>query len=296
MEVSYAIAKNKIEMWKIMENPELILHLEDLGLEYLPPLPENVKYLRCSNNKLKQLDNLPNGILRVWCEGNNLIDVSGLPETLQYINLSYNYELTTVDTLPDNIHTLIMRDCCNIEVIKKFPNNCRHILLNNVDRLCVIESIPPKLRILHIHESWIKTLPQLPSTLTVFECTFSKLDNLPQFPVGIKYIHCHCVSINTQSTKIPDGVLYLHIHTHQHVFNSIMVHQYYKKLKQLPVHYQKICNGFFLEKYYYNHTLYNEYKEFVAQLPKSIIEFKSEYYDFSFNKNPYWNYGNTKIR
>ena len=39
-------------------------------------------------------------------------------------------------------------------------------------------------------------------------------------------------------------------------------------------------------------TLYNEYKHFVAKLPKSIIQFKSDYYEFAFNKKPYWNYSN----
>lgn len=286
----YDIAKNRIEMWKLFENPEVTLDLDELQFDRLPPIPENVRYLRCGNNRLTKLEHLPRGLQKIWCHGNKLQDIIGLPNTLQYINLTCNYELESIDDLPDSIHTIELCECSNILVINRFPKNCRNIWIDSVDNLYHINSFPPNLRKLHIHETRIQNLPTLPSTLRIFECTHSRLINLPIFPTGIRYIHCDCSSIDNYLQQIPEGVYYLNISVRNHTINCIMCTQYQYKLEHLPTYIQKICNDYSIHTYVYDETLYNKYKQFILNLPKSIIVFESDYNELSFHKQPDWTF------
>ena len=69
--------------------PELPLYLRRLlcfncNLKELPNLSEfiNIKYLDCSRNNLKELNNLPINLCKLDCSFNELINLDNLPKKL----------------------------------------------------------------------------------------------------------------------------------------------------------------------------------------------------------------------
>jgi len=101
-------AKEIIELWKKKKDTSYPLDLTGLKLTHLPSLPENLKGLYCSYNKLKDLPDLPSGLLILLCDNNELIALPDhLPNSITTLECNKNH-LTYLPLLPDNLHDL---DC-----------------------------------------------------------------------------------------------------------------------------------------------------------------------------------------
>jgi Leucine-rich repeat (LRR) protein len=63
-------AKLRIQQWIEKSDINIKLDLENLELTELPKLPDNLKYLTCSNNKLSSLPKLPTNLEFLNCSSN----------------------------------------------------------------------------------------------------------------------------------------------------------------------------------------------------------------------------------
>jgi len=108
------IAKEIIRNWT-----SDALDLSNLGLTELPTLPEGLRILYCSNNRLDKLpDTLPNSIRLINCSYNQLTTLpETLPASLVYLSCSYNRLTHLPDTLPKGLLELY----CNNNQITKMP-------------------------------------------------------------------------------------------------------------------------------------------------------------------------------
>jgi len=118
------IANEIIRNWK-----SDALDLSNLGLTELPTLPEGLRILYCSNNRLDKLpDTLPSSIRLINCSYNQLTALpETLPTSLQFLNCSYNYLLRLPDPLPEGLLELY----CNnnqITTVPELPPNLTELV------------------------------------------------------------------------------------------------------------------------------------------------------------------------
>jgi len=75
------------------------------NLSSLPILPENLKELYCSYNKLTSLSILPENLEKLYCGNNNLTSLPFLPKNLKTLGCYCN-NLTSLPILPEKLQLL----------------------------------------------------------------------------------------------------------------------------------------------------------------------------------------------
>lgn len=85
-------------------------------LKELPKLPNALEVLICNNNELTELPIMPFNLKTLYCTRNNLLQLPELPDQLTVLWCQFN-KLKYLPKLPPELYTLIC-DCNNLE---KFP-------------------------------------------------------------------------------------------------------------------------------------------------------------------------------
>jgi hypothetical protein len=169
-----------IDQWLKLNNNQLWLSISSLGLETLPPIPDNCLFLDCSDNKLTKLPNLFN-CQNLNCINNQLVGLPELPNCT-YLNCSNN-KLVTLPDLPN---------CTALY--------CTH---NNLVKLPDL----PVCQLLKCSHNKLQTLPDLPKCDTLY-CDSNKLTVLPELLECDRLI----VAFNqlTSLPRLKDGCLLDH--------------------------------------------------------------------------------------
>ena len=123
-----SIAMQRVALWAAGRRGDTELNLWSLNLVVLPPLPPDLKVLRCPANCLRFLGTLPAGLTKLDCSSNAITDLGTLPAGLCYLNCSNNplgtsqlplqlthlycahIGLTAIEGLPDSLLLLSCRD------------------------------------------------------------------------------------------------------------------------------------------------------------------------------------------
>ena len=129
-------------------------------------LPNSLKGLDCSDNKLTFLPNLPDSLQNLYCFNNKLMSLPNLPDSLQILNCHAN-KLTLLPNLPNSLKTL----CC--------PNN----------KLISLPNLPDLLQKLLCYNNKLISLPNLPNSLEFINfgnININKLEYNPDYK-NIKY-------------------------------------------------------------------------------------------------------------
>ena len=184
--MTYAAALRRIRSWKKARNPRKWLNLSYLNLTELPPLPSNLRKLKCYRNSLTTLEGLPKGLKQIWCNSNKFENLKGLPDGLLFISCSDNENLNSIEDIPDSVRSIRLGDCKELTTITLLPNDLEYLEIWSMGALSKIEEFPSKLKGLDIsetHSLWtFKTLPAFPEslqTISIFMTTINKLPDLP---------------------------------------------------------------------------------------------------------------------
>jgi Leucine-rich repeat (LRR) protein len=92
-------------------------------IKRLDDLPIGLEVLICENNPIKSLNNLPRGLKYLCCDGSDLTELLNLPPDLRYLDISNNF-LETIE-LPQYIETLhinMIHDGYNVKILEDIPN------------------------------------------------------------------------------------------------------------------------------------------------------------------------------
>ena len=84
-----------------------IMNCNNIGVIHIEYIPDHIKNLYCSDNKLTSLPKLPDGLIRLNCYSNNLTSLPKLPDGLKHLYCDFN-KLTKLPKLPDR---LLYLDC-----------------------------------------------------------------------------------------------------------------------------------------------------------------------------------------
>ena len=206
------IAFERIAAWKAENHPEKWLDLRELNLKYLPPIPETVLWLNCGENALTELLRLPKGLKKLHCYGNKLQNLLNLPKGLEELECGGNYNITSLEGLPDSIKQLDLTYCDGLKTITHLPLKLRKLIFNNARYLTEIQYLPPSIKFLKITDSSLRRLPEsLPESLRHIYFRHTEIESFPRLPNGLRVFYS-LFDINYPSIpNLPEGLLVLSI-------------------------------------------------------------------------------------
>lgn len=155
-----------------------ILYADNLGLTQLPPLPFDLKELRCSSNRLKTLPALPPTLKCLSCSNNLLKSLPNLPCSLKELNCS------------DNL----------IKELPALPTSLVNLRVSNNSLSGLNACLPPSLEYLDCSHNRLLTLPQLPDSLKTLIC----YKNLLQFLPCLKNVEILCGEGNNWNPRFQE--------------------------------------------------------------------------------------------
>jgi hypothetical protein len=201
--MTYAAALHRIRSWKKAKNPRKWLNLSYLNLTELPPLPYNLRRLKCYMNSLTTLEGLPKGLKQIWCNSNTLENLKGLPDGLLFISCSDNENLNSIEDIPDSVRSIRLSDCSDISTIESLPRDLEHLYIWSMGGLSKIKEFPLKLKELYIsetHSLWtFKTLPAFPESLQSIHIFMTTINKLPVLPNSLKSLYL----VDNYITELP---------------------------------------------------------------------------------------------
>ena len=143
--------------------PELqSIHLGNLPITKLPPLPTNLRSLWCTNTLITELSPLPRNLTTLCYSGALIRELPPLPSGLTDLYCRG----TAISSLPPLPPTLTLLSCQNTQISK-------------------LPSLPTGLHYLFCSNNTISNLPELPSTLKALDCENTRISVLPELPPSI---------------------------------------------------------------------------------------------------------------
>jgi hypothetical protein len=178
-------AKARVRKWKADSGTVAAhLRLNHIGLTQLPPLPDSVHSLACSNNKLTTLGpTLPPQLFRLCCDNNLLTALPPLPPTLRILDCSGNTLLRAI--LPAGLTYLY---ACGLRALPPLPAGLYKLQCTNVRRW---PPLPDGLRILNVigSHAFCTRPPVLPPKLEELYVDCASWWELPTLPATLAYLH-----------------------------------------------------------------------------------------------------------
>uniref|UniRef100_A0A6C0HLY0 Uncharacterized protein n=1 Tax=viral metagenome TaxID=1070528 RepID=A0A6C0HLY0_9ZZZZ len=199
-EDGYMQALHRIMTWEdeYDDDPAMgveTLDLSGLGLKTLPPLPDGVRILNCSNNLLETLgedyDSLPSTIIMLDCGNNRL---TALPDPLPPYLYTLDCEDNKLTRLPAVLPHTITRLYADRNQITELPA----VLPENLEMLSVDENLltelpealPATLRVLYASKNRLTHLPAvLPRGLTSLMVSHNQITEFTEFPPDIDHLY-----------------------------------------------------------------------------------------------------------
>ena len=156
-----------LEIFKRYPQP-VSLTISNLNIHSLPPLPDGLERLYCSDNKLTSLPELPDGLRLLDCGYNEITVLPPLPSTLQYLKCDHT-PLTSLPPLPSTLEFL----------------SCGY------NKLTSLPPLPSTLQYLSCFNTPLTSLPPLPEGLDQLLIFNTQITVLPELPSTLQYLDCH---------------------------------------------------------------------------------------------------------
>lgn len=228
----------KVEISERLEGDLDLSIFENLNLG----VPEEIYF---QEGKITSIKNIPKGVKRFECVNNLLIELENIPNTLEYLNLEFNF-ITSIDISSlKNLESLNVSNN-KLKELKNFPQSltelkCTH---NNLESINLKDI--SNLKTLHISNNLITVIENLPDSLIDFQ-----RDNLPSVELR-----------NNQSIKETDN---------EEIINNKKRKDFYKSLKE----YFKLKNKYETKEKEMKKKIYkNAETKKIAK--KNVNEFKMQ--------------------
>jgi len=157
------------------------LNCSQNNIKKLDDLPVGLEVLICEDNPIKSLKNLPRGLKYLCVDGCDLTELVNLPKDLRYLDISNNF-LETIE-LPQYIETLyinMMDNDYNVKILDDIPNMVKDLELIN-EKMTIKTNFPYGIeefkRNEYVFDSSVITnyigLPKSLKKLEKFNCDFN---------------------------------------------------------------------------------------------------------------------------
>jgi len=150
-------------------------------LQFLPTMPDSVKYISAANNQIDSIGLMPINLESIILDNNNLDSLKG------------------AQNLPVNLNSLSLINCI-IDTLPILPTNLKHLVLssNNLLDSTFANNIPGNVNYLDISNCGLQYLDTLPSsikTLIMIGNNFTTLQNIPDSVLYLDASNCGITSV-----------------------------------------------------------------------------------------------------
>lgn len=194
-------------------------------------LPDTIRNLQLSDNRLTELSHIPPGLDFFDCSGNKLERLDGIPDSLRILichhnplsSITFNNYLSanlrelycskcSLTELPMLPHTLEKLNCSENKALANLPSlpvtleylDCSGCVLTNLQDFL----IDSELKVLNCMSNKITRLPQLPNKLVKLKCAYNRLLSLPTpLPNELVYLECSYNQLINLPTPLPDSLM-----------------------------------------------------------------------------------------
>jgi Leucine-rich repeat (LRR) protein len=214
-----------VAKWIQRGNPRALLDLSDWDIEELPPLPDTVEWLNCSNTRLIKIK-VPKNLKRLYCtQCYSLEKIEDIPSTLEVLDCR-TCSLLEPLVLPTPPPRILKTNWCTkieeenrkkrtadviIEEWIKKDNPRIPLDLSNL-KLQELPSLPDTLEHLTISNNPIKTLDGLPKSLKYLNCSNTHITYIDNLPENLKHLCCvSCISLRIMHINV-DNITKINAH------------------------------------------------------------------------------------
>ena len=157
----------------------------------LDNLPDGLTYCDCSHNKIKYFNKLPNELITLNCSFNKLFILEKIPPNLTYLNIATN-KICEINSLPLGLEHLY----CSFNKLKTIKLSENLIKFDgSYNNLSLIE-LNDKLELLIISNNNLSDLPELPDSLTLLACCNIGISKII-VPIDLVELYCNnCKKLN----------------------------------------------------------------------------------------------------
>jgi len=155
-----------------------------------------------------------------------LSSVPALPDSLTFLNVSYDSSITSLPSLPNSLITLV----CNNNSLASLPqlpvglinlSAFQNVSLHNLGNLpssleylhCSGDSLAsfpyaPNLKRIYASSNQISSILLFPPQIELLDIDYNEISSLPPLPASIRYFYCH-MNLLTSFPELPDSIILL---------------------------------------------------------------------------------------
>lgn len=161
-------------------------NISDLtGIQYF----DNLLFLNCSSNQLTSLSLLPNFLDTLRCSFNyNLNSLPNLPLSLLELSC-YQCGLSSLPNLPTTLIYLNCEENTISSLPSPLPDSLKTLVCDH-NNLLSLPVLSNSIVVLYCRYNPLSTLPNLPSTLISLSCDNCQLSTLPSLPINLYSLSC----------------------------------------------------------------------------------------------------------
>lgn len=190
--------------------PETLI-IKECGLDNMNyELPNTIRNLGLSNNKLTELSHIPPAVEVLECIGNKIERLDGIPDSLRILTCRHNplHSISFCNPLSSNLREL---DCsnCLLTCLPELPHTLQKLDCSQNLYLAKLPLLPLGLEYLDCSKCILTELPEFPagSKLTVLKCQFNQLERMPcQLPESLMDLDCSHNKFTCLSSPLPPNM------------------------------------------------------------------------------------------
>jgi Leucine-rich repeat (LRR) protein len=178
-----------------------------MSIDYLP---NTITVLNLNYEDLYEFPDLSRftNLKELYLIRNHFITIPKLPDTLEILDCSWNYSITSLHSIPQNLvqlhcqgnklsylptlpSSLICLNCNsnNFSFIPSLPSNLENLFCTN-NKLTMLPILPDTLQKLDCSKNQITQLPMCSRKLYMISCSYNKLTEIPNSYSNIILLYC----------------------------------------------------------------------------------------------------------
>jgi hypothetical protein len=174
-----SILESILEEWRAEGDDETILHIRNLSLQRLSPLPNTVKYIQLCGLQLDEPFELPDSVIALEIRYLKSPPCSRFPPNLKQLKMLHvNWE--TLPPFPSLLQKLQLHYLDVLHFPEPLPSSLKYLYCSNLKNISHIPALPEQIKCLELMRIPITVPPVLPDSIQYLDLSYTSIEYLPE--------------------------------------------------------------------------------------------------------------------
>jgi hypothetical protein len=216
------ILESILEEWRLEGDDESILHIRNVSLQRLPPLPNGVKYIQLCGVQLHEPfgDELPDSVIALEMRYLKSPPCTRFPPNLKQLKMLY-VNWTTLPPLPHHLQKLQLHYLELTSLPNPLPLSLKYLYCSNLKNVSQqqqqqLPRIPDQVKCLELMRIPITVPPVLPDSIQYLDISYTSIEYLPEDywirKQNLKIIYCEGIQHLKRLPPLPNSLECLDCH------------------------------------------------------------------------------------